>query len=294
MNRQPQLRRFRVAAAAVSAVAMVTAACGGDDSTKQEASPAAQAPASAVEIMATDYGFEAGPAKVAAGPVALTLANRGTENHHLTLLRVNDGTRVDDVLAGLRKGDLSVLARTSAVGGPNGVAPGAKVTVTADLSAGSYVMVCHIPSPQDSVSHAQKGMVGSFTVDGPTSAPAAAPAVSGTITIAKSGYQVPAGVGSGSYRFVNELDQPAEAALVRLRPGATAKDVMAFLGGQAPPGPPPFSSAGGITTLAPRASAVTTLDLPKGSYALLSFAPDLAGGGRPQFLSGLLTELTVS
>jgi hypothetical protein len=68
---------------------------------------------------------------------------------------------------------------------------------------------------------------------------------------------------------------------------------MAFLGGQAPPGPPPFSVAGGVTTLAPRSAALVDLDVAAGTYALLSFSPDMAAGGRPQFLTGLLTEVKV-
>jgi len=246
-----------------------------------------------VQVTATDYAFDLAGAKVPAGPVALTLANKGAEDHHLTLVRVDDGVAPADVEAGLRSGDPSVLARTTAVGGPNGVPAGGTGTATATLTAGSYVMVCHIPSPQDGTAHAEKGMVGSFTVEGAAADPAATPQARGTITITSGGYEVPAGLGSGSYRVDNQLDQPAEAAMVRLRQGATAADVMAFLGGEAPPGPPPFISAGGVTTLAPRASAVVDLDLSTGTYVFLSFSPDLTAGGRPQFLSGLLTEAVV-
>lgn len=282
---------------ALVALALAATACGDDGkaTTTAEPEPAPTTAPAAVEVVATDYAFQLGSAKIPAGPVALTLVNKGTENHHLTLLRVNDGTKADDVVAGLRKGDGSVEARTTAIGGPNGVTPGAKGTVTVDLKPGSYVMVCHIPSPQDQVGHAEKGMVTSFTVSGPAVADSAfAATVKGTITIAKGGYQVPAGLATGSYRVQNDFDQPAEAGLVRLRPGATAKDVLAFFGGQAPPGPPPFSSAGGVTTLAPRSSAVVDLELPKGTYALLSFTPDMTAGGKPQFLTGLITELNVA
>ncbi len=295
MNQFPPLARrlpTRPAAAALAALALLTTACGGDQKSNQAVD---LAPAkAAVEVIATDFGYQLPTGDIPAGQVAMTLANRGSENHHLTLVRLGDGMRADDVMAGLGKGDGSVLARTTAVGGPNGVAPGAKGTVTVDLTPGTYVAVCHIPSPQDSVSHAAKGMVSSFTVS--SGAPAVTPvmpATNGTITISKGGFQVPAGLSSGSYRMQNDFDQPAEAALVKLRPGATAKDVLAFLGGQAPPGPPPFTPAGGVTTLAPRGSAVADLELTKGTYALLSFAPDLTAGGAPQFLSGLLTEVTV-
>jgi len=287
-------RRHLAPAGMVAVLALAATACGDDGKATTAGPSTATAPA-AVEVVATDYAFQLGSAKVPAGLVALSLTNKGAENHHLTLLRVNDATDADDVVAGRRKGDGSVEARTTAVGGPNGVAPGAKGTVTVDLKPGSYVMVCHIPSPRDQVGHAEKAMVASFTVSGPAAAAAAtASAVKGTITIAKGGYQVPAGLVTGSYRVQNDFDQPAEAGLVRLRPGATAKDVLAFFSGQAPPGPPPFSSAGGVTTLAPRSSAVVDLELTQGTYALLSFSPDMTAGGAPQFLTGLITELSVT
>lgn len=262
MKRSTDQRRrhpVRGVMVAFSTLALLATACG-DDKPETTATPAAP---SAVEVEATDYGFSLRTARVQAGRVVLTLANKGAENHHLTLIKVGDGARAEDVVAGLRKGDGSVMARTTAIGGPNGVAPGAKGSVTVDLTPGSYVMVCHIPSPQDQVAHSSKGMVSSFTVEGPVATALAAPSTAGSVSIAKDGYKVSGPLASGSYRVQNDLDQPAEAALVRLRTGATAKDVLAFLGGQAPPGPPPFSVAGGVTTLAPVAAPWSTSTCPR-------------------------------
>lgn len=290
-------RRTAALAGLTTTILLFTAACADDD---DEAQSTATAPATAatspatLEVTATDYAFEVGAANVAAGPVQIALVNRGAEDHHLTLARVNDGAQADDVLAALRNGDESAMAKVTPVGGPNGAAPGTTRRVITTLAPGAYVMMCHIPSPTDRVPHLAKGMVGSFTVSAATGTPVATPAAKGTITIGRGGYQVPANLGSGTYQVVNELDQPAEATVVRLRQGASARDVMAFLGGQAPPGPPPFSVAGGVTTLAPRGSSLVDLDLGAGTYALLSFSPDRSAGGRPQFLSGLLTEVKVA
>ena len=187
-----------------------------------------------VEVVATDFGFQLPAAKVPAGPVALALVNKGAEVHQLTLVRLAGGVRAEDVVAGLRNGDAGVLAGTTSVGGPNAVRPGGKGSVSVDLSPGTYMMVCYIPSPKDQQAHSQKGMANSFTVDGPAPAPSGvAPSTRGTITITEGGYQVPAGLTSGSYRVVNEFDQPADAVLLKLRPGATAKDLSAFFAGGA-------------------------------------------------------------
>ncbi|MDQ4097834.1 MAG: hypothetical protein M3144_08215, partial [Actinomycetota bacterium] len=268
-------RRPSVLVGLTACTLVLGAACGddADEASDDRQRPFITAPAttaaegSSIQVIATDYAFDTGGATVTAGAVEITLVNRGAEDHHLTLARVNDGITADEVIAGLRAGDQSVMRNVTPVGGPNGVAPGASRKVTTNLTAGSYLMMCHIPSPSDRVPHLAKGMVSSLIVSPATAPAAAVPASKGTITIAKGGYQVPAGLASGTYQVVNEHDQPAEAALVRLRQGATAQDVMAFLGGQAPPGPPPFSVAGGVTTLAPRSAALVDLEVAAGTYA---------------------------
>lgn len=304
-TRATSTRRAATALAGITiTMSLLAAACGDDGDqvspsngrpTTAAQSDSATAGRPTLEVSATDFAFQVIDPKVSAGPVDINLVNKGAENHHLTLSRVRDGAKAEDVVAALRKGDMSAMAALTPVGGPNGVAPGTSRKVTANLTAGSYVMTCHIPSPSDAVAHLDKGMVGSFTVApaAATATAAAAPVTKGSIAITKAGYTVPAGVGPGTYQVVNEFDQPAEAALLRLRQGATAKDVLAFLGGQAPPGPPPFSVAGGVTSLAPKGSAFVDLDLTSGSYALISFSPNMAANGQPQFLTGLLTEVKV-
>jgi len=42
-----------------------------------------------------------------------------------------------------------------------------------------------------------------------------------------------------------------------------------------------------------RGVAVAAVAIPKGTYAFISLSPNLAAGGAPQFLAGLLPEVTV-
>ena len=121
---------------------------------------------------------------------------------------------------------------------------------------------------------------------------AGGPSADATITITDAGYDLPEGFdGSGTLRVVNDSAGDAEAALFGLAPGATPDDVLAFLGGEAQ-GPPPFTIAGGVTSLAPGVEASTTVELPAGEYLVLSFTPDATGV--PGFVRGLMATFTVA
>ncbi len=269
----------------------------GPASTLGNAAPATTAaPTGAVralEVGATEYGFQLAANKVAAGPVALTLVNRGSEIHQITVVRLAEGIPPDDVVAGLHKGTDTLLAGAVSVGGPNVVPSGGKGTVNLDLAAGKYVMICYVSSPRDQAAHSQKGMVTPFTVEGaPPGPPPVAPATKGTITITGGGYQVPSGLTAGSYRVVNDSERTADAALLKLRPGLTAKDLETFFAGGLV-GTPPFTMAGGTTALSPRSSAIVDLEVTAGLYVFVAFVNKPAGGA-PQLIPGLLTEVTVS
>ncbi|MGI8806464.1 MAG: hypothetical protein ACR2KK_01160 [Acidimicrobiales bacterium] len=80
MNRRFAARPF---AAALATLALLATACGGDEPIPKAAEPATSK--AAAEVVATDYGYQLPGGGIPVGQVALTLANRGTENHHLTL-----------------------------------------------------------------------------------------------------------------------------------------------------------------------------------------------------------------
>lgn len=90
----------------------------------------------------------------------------------------------------------------------------------------------------------------------------------------------------------NDGTEPHEAALIKIEQGKTIDDVRAALSPGAPPGPPPFTLAGGTTGTAPGTSATITQALPAGEYAFICFieSPD----GTPHFAQGMLAPLTVT
>jgi hypothetical protein len=78
---------------------------------------------------------------------------------------------------------------------------------------------------------------------------------------------------------------------VRLRPGKTAADVLAWLKTKA--GPPPGEPYGGTAALQTGEVNFVTADFPKGDYALLCFVPD-AGDGRRHVAHGMVGQIRVN
>ena len=123
----------------------------------------ADLPDADVEISGTDdgsgssYAFEA-PSSIESGEVNIRFANAGSEEHEVALLRVADGTTVEQLL-GVFSGEAESPPNFEAVslGGVQAILPGASQIATLDLETGSYVLVCGIPNAEG-VPHAFLGM----------------------------------------------------------------------------------------------------------------------------------------
>ncbi len=90
----------------------------------------------------------------------------------------------------------------------------------------------------------------------------------------------------------NEGAEGHEAALIKIVDGKTRDDVKAALSPGAPPGPPPFTLAGGTTGTDPGTSTSVTQALPAGQYAFICFIP--SPDGTPHFAKGMLAAVTVT
>jgi len=130
--------------------------------------------ATKITITAHDYSYHA-PAQVKAGLVSITLENEGQEPHHVQLARLNDGVSVEKFQAALQQSPEAALSLVTWAGGPGVIDFGGSQEVTMELVAGTYMLLCFIPSP-DGVPHLAKGMVASFeVVDDETSSDAQPP-----------------------------------------------------------------------------------------------------------------------
>lgn len=157
----------------VSATALTLAACGGGGNNTAAApksaatqAPAAQSPAGttgaavAVSVGDTDTShmfMHVSKASVAAGPVTFSVTNDGVKKHEFVVLAT-------DLMAKklpYSKADDEVAEEGQGVESPGEIGelmPGETKTLTLDMAAGHYVLVCNIAG------HWRMGMYSDFQV----------------------------------------------------------------------------------------------------------------------------------
>jgi hypothetical protein len=243
-----------------------------------------------VEIDASEYAFSA-PETLPAGLVTLRLVNHGHEPHHGQLLRLNDGVTFDQLTAALQQEGEGALRLVSAEGGPGTIDPHGSSEVTLDLRPGTYALACFVAGP-DGVPHLARGMLKPLQVT-PPSAASAPPTVQGTFTLQDFSIDMPSTLPAGisTYRVVNHGPQIHELNVVKLQPGKTAEDALAW--DTAPSGPPPFESVGGMNGLTATGAGYMSLDMQPGTYLALCRVPDPASGVAHTHL-GMVKQFSVS
>jgi hypothetical protein len=243
-----------------------------------------------IDIMASDYAFDA-PDTLPAGLVTIRLMNHGREPHHAQVLRLNDGVSFDDFAAALQAEGDRALRLTTLTGGPGALSTLKTTEVTLDLTPGSYALACFISGP-DGVPHLAKGMLKPLTVTPTGAQQASAPEVSGTMLLRDFSFDLPDTVPAGtvSYRVVNAGPQPHELNLLKLAPGASASEVLAWQPDQGTP--PPFEAVGGMNGLSQGVDDYLTLDLQPGEYVAICNIPD-PGSGVAHSRLGMIRLFTV-
>lgn len=112
--------------------------------------------ATRVDIAATDYHFDA-EFPTAAGRYSFVMTNDGEEIHLMVLAHLEDDADLDEVLAS--EGEVGVLDMYES----DIATPGGEAVLTADLTAGRWVVLCPIPDA-DGVVHIEHGMIHEFDV----------------------------------------------------------------------------------------------------------------------------------
>ena len=135
------LRKF---ARVLAVVFVLTAAsCGGSNS------------ASDGDVFATlkDFSLTAEPATFASGDITFAIDNQGPSVHEFVIIRSDTDAGQLPVENGLIPED-----QVDVVDEAEDIAPGTNTTLSVNLAAGSYVLVCNLPS------HYDQGMHTAFTV----------------------------------------------------------------------------------------------------------------------------------
>lgn len=245
-----------------------------------------------LSVTARNYAFDM-PDTVPAGRTEITLKNDGPELHHVQLIRLAQGKRMSDFMKAMQAGG-PPPAWIKEVGGPNTPVPGQTAVTTVDLTAGNYVAVCFIPSP-DGKPHIMKGMMKELTVVAPRARdakPVATKTADVTMTLTDYAFTLSAPLTAGEHlvRVKNVAVQAHEVLFVKLAPGKKVGDVAAWI--EKMDGPPPGAPIGGTVGIAQGGSNDVAVTLEPGEYGLLCFFPD-AKDGKPHVMHGMMKQLTV-
>ena len=248
--------------------------------------------ANLITIHGQDFSYNA-PAVIPAGMTTVNFVNDGPALHQAQIVRLDSGKTITDLKAALSQpGPLP--GWVVQLGGPNAVDPGLTGNATLNLLAGNYALLCVVNVP-GGVPHFMKGMVQPLTVtaNGSPSQTAAAPVADETVIMDDYAFKLSAPLTAGSHTFkvVNPDAQPHELELIRLAPGKTAADMLAWL--QAQNGPPPRQALGGVAIISPASGpAYFTATFTTGNYMLLCFVFD-AVDGKPHFAHGMALPITI-
>jgi uncharacterized cupredoxin-like copper-binding protein len=278
------------------AALMGMTACGSNSDPDSAASPASTAPSKAVSaapsptenaagsngftVVAVDqpsmaYRITGSPH---AGLVSITFDNQGDLAHEMTLVKFKPGATLDQLKTALASpnGEQAASAYVEnpdqEITGPEIIGPHRSETVTAQLAAGHYVVVCFLPSTSGK-SHAQMGMIGEITISdqGSTSTP---PANNGTIQLTDTGIDListfPSG---GTFAVTNAGSKPHDFALAQLQDEPLEdyfRCVTASFSGAGSLAQCSGTLAGGVGTLQPGQTAYLTISLKPGNYGYVS------------------------
>lgn len=266
-------------------------ACAGEGSGGSGAAAAA-APRE-VHFTASDFAFE-GPSTIEAGLVALTLTNNGPDMHHMVLVRLEDGMTLEAFQEGLTQMQPGSPPPPwlHEVGGVNPPPNGGSAKVDLMVEPGEYAVICMVDTP-DHVPHALKGMVRPLTVTPATSASAALPPGDLTLTLVDwaFSFSTPPTAGSHVIHVMNDAQQDHEVAFIKLNPGMTVDDVMAWAETYA--NPTPFVMHGGVAPMAPGQMINAYVDFTPGDWMALCFVAD-ATDGAPHVVHGMMLPFTIS
>ena len=155
------IRRSATALMLVGALTFALAACSSSD----ESGEPSYAPSSGgdtggdsmggIATTLKDFSISASPADAAAGDVTFEVKNDGPSDHEMVIIKTD---LAPDALPTDSKGEV-IEDEVDAVDEVEDVAPGTSASLSVNLEAGTYVLICNLPG------HYAAGMSTAFTVN---------------------------------------------------------------------------------------------------------------------------------
>lgn len=261
---------------------------------RKAAPPPAPPTANVITITGKDFSFVA-PDTIPAGLTTVKFQNAGTEPHQVVFIRLDSGKTMADVATVMKDPTAKVPGWMSFPMGANGIVPSDSGTATATLTAGHYLLVCFMGSP-DGTAHVNKGMIKPLEVKASTGPAAADPTADITITEKDYTWDISAPITAGTHTFrvENAGPQVHEVQIFQIAPGKTAKDIQAWMAGGMK-GEPPAKPVGGFVGPMPVAGehGFFTATFAAGQYVFICFVPDQKDA-KPHVLHGMMKAVTVT
>lgn len=249
-------------------------------------------PGRIVDVRASEFSFQA-PDSIPAGLTTFRLhqagfvvdrlragvkgreaiTDKGDETrgmHMLWVVRLDSGKTLAHLHDAAKAGErMTPWARQ--LGGPAFILPPLTTNATINLEPGSYALVCYVGSARSDPAryHLLNGMFRSLTVVPTSRRTAPLPKVDVTATLSGDGtaaFSRPLRAGRVAIRVRNETDEDLEFIFLRMPAGLTARTFLATKGAN------PGTGAGGLSSVPPRASVITTVDLAAGEYVVKTHA----------------------
>ncbi len=154
-------RAVRLLVCLLVPVAIALPACSSDDDGGEGDGGG---DASTVDVTLQEFAVVPGAASAPAGSVTFNVTNNGPEDEHEFVVIRTDLSPVD--LPTAEDGSVDEEGEgLEPVNEIEGIPVGETQTLTVDLDAGSYVLICNIYDEDEQESHYQEGMRVAFTVE---------------------------------------------------------------------------------------------------------------------------------
>lgn len=138
---------------ALLGLSIVAAACGGGGGGGNDSGGAVKT----VQVTLSDFRLELSSVTVPAGTITFDSSNDGPSTHEIEVLSVPAGVDANDLPVSANVADTQSEGLKT-VDEVENIAASTSASLTVDLSAGAYVLICNLPG------HYEQGMSATFTV----------------------------------------------------------------------------------------------------------------------------------
>jgi uncharacterized cupredoxin-like copper-binding protein len=151
-------RRVAIFVAAFAVLALVAAACGDDDGGEETVA------GGAVDVTVQEFAVIPATSSAPAGDVTFDVTNEGPDDVHEFVVFLTD--LAPDALPTIEDGSVDEEGEGLELQGEiEDIAVGDTQSVTLDLAAGNYVLICNIYDADEQEAHYQEGMRVAFSVE---------------------------------------------------------------------------------------------------------------------------------